>query len=69
VGLVRCLEYDGWAKDPFVETTGNGRRWVVETAYSTFKWLFGAHSMARCMVNIAREFARKASLYNMLVNI
>ena len=64
VALVKRLGYDGWA-----EATGYGRRWAVETAYSTFKRLFGEHSMARGMVNIARELAGKVSLYNMLVNM
>ena len=64
VGLVRGLGYEGWA-----EVVGYGRRWAVETAYSTFKRLFGEHSLARGMVNIARELAGKVSLYNMLVNM
>jgi hypothetical protein len=38
VDQVRRLGYDGWAR-----LTGYGRRWAVETSYSTFKRLFGAH--------------------------
>jgi hypothetical protein len=64
VGLVRSLGYEGWAK-----LVGYGRRWAVETVYSTFKRLFGEHSMARGVVNIARELAGKVALYNMLVNM
>ena len=64
VELVKSLGYDGWA-----ERVGYGRRWAVETAYSTFKRLFGEHSMARGVVNIARELVGKVSLYNMLVNV
>ena len=64
VGLVRSLGYDGWA-----ERVGYGRRWAVEAAYSTFKRLFGEHSLARSFENIARELAGKVSLYNMLVNM
>jgi len=64
VELVRKLGYEGW-----VELVGYGRRWAVETAYSTFKRLFGEHSLARSFENIARELAGKVSLYNMLVNM
>jgi hypothetical protein len=64
VGLIRELGYATWA-----EFTGYGRRWAVETAYSTFKRLFGEHSLARSFGNIARELAVKVSLYNMLVNM
>jgi hypothetical protein len=64
VGLVRSLGYEGWA-----ELVGYGRRWAVETVYSTFKRLFGEHSMARGVVNIARELAGKVALYNVLVNM
>jgi IS5 family transposase len=64
VGQVRELGYGTWA-----ELVGYGRRWVVETAYSTFKRLFGEHSLARSLVCIARELAGKVALYNMLVNV
>ena len=64
VELVRKLGYEGWA-----ELVGYGRRWAVETAYSTFKRLFGEHSLARGFENIVRELVGKVSLYNMLVNM
>jgi hypothetical protein len=64
VGRVRELGYDAWAK-----LTGYGRRWAVETAYSTFKRLFGEHSLARSFENIVRELVGKVALYNMLVNM
>ena len=63
VDQVRRLGYDGWAW-----LTGYGRRWAVETAYSTFKRLFGEHSLARSFENIARELVGKVALYNVLVN-
>jgi hypothetical protein len=63
VGMVRELGYDAWAR-----VTGYGRRWAVETAYSTFKRLFGEHSLARSFENIVRELAGKVALYNVLVN-
>jgi len=64
VGWVRELGYDAWAK-----LTGYGRRWAVETAYSTFKRLFGECSLARSFENIVRELVGKVALYNMLVNM
>ena len=63
VALIRELGYDAWAK-----LTGYGRRWAVETAYSTFKRLFGEHSLARILENVARELVGKVTLYNVLVN-
>jgi hypothetical protein len=63
VSQIRELGYEAWAK-----VTGYGRRWAVETSYSTFKRLFGEHSLARNLENIARELAGKVALYNMLVN-
>jgi IS5 family transposase len=63
VGRVRELGYEAWAR-----FTGYGRRWAVETAYSTFKRLFGGHSLARSFENIARELMGKVALYNVLVN-
>jgi len=58
------LGYEAWA-----EEKGYGRRWAVETAFSTFKRLFGEHSMARTRENITRELTAKVTLYNMLVNM
>ena len=58
------LGYEAWAK-----LKGYGRRWMVETAFSTFKRLFGEHSMARTLKNIARELVAKVALYNLLVNL
>jgi hypothetical protein len=64
VGLCRELGYGTWA-----ELVGYGWRWAVETAYSTFKRLFGEHSLARGFENIARELVGKVAVYNMLVNV
>jgi hypothetical protein len=64
VELVRSLGYGGWA-----ELVGYGRRWAVETAYSTFKRMFGEGSLARSFENIARELVGKVTLYNSLVNM
>ena len=41
----------------------------METAYSTFKRLFGEHSLTRSLENIAGELVEKVALYNLLVNM
>jgi len=48
---------------------GYGRRWSAETAFSTFKRLYGEYSMAKNMENIAKELSAKAYIYNMLINL
>lgn len=63
VSQIRERGYEAWAR-----ITGYGRRWAVETAYSTFKRLFGELSLARGFEGIARELAGKVALYNVLVN-
>ena len=63
VELVKRLGYDGWAR-----LSGYGRRWAVETAYSTFKRVFGEGCMAKTLGNIARELVGKVALYNVLVS-
>jgi hypothetical protein len=64
VEQVRRLGYDGRA-----EAVGHGCRWAAETVYSSFKGLFGEHSMARGVESIVKELAGNVSLYNMLVNM
>jgi IS5 family transposase len=58
------LGHQAWAR-----LKGYGRRWMVETAYSTFKRAFGEHCMARTMGNIAKELVAKATIYNLLINL
>ena len=58
------MAYEAWAK-----LKDYGRRWMAETAFSTFKRLFGEHSMARTLENIARELVAQVGLYNLLVNL
>ena len=58
------LGYEAWACEK-----GYGMRWMVETAYSTFKRLFGECSLSRTMENIAHELVAKVALYNLLVNM
>jgi len=63
VTLYKRLGEKGWT-----ELKGYGRRWSVETAYSTFKRTFGEFCMAKTMKNITREPAAKAYIYNTLIN-
>jgi len=58
------LGHEHWAR-----LKGYGRRWSVETAYSTFKRTFGESCMAKTFQNITKELAAKAFIYNMLINL
>lgn len=58
------LGHKQWAK-----LKGYGKRWSVETAYSTFKRTFGEFCMAKTMKNITKELATKAYIYNILINL
>jgi hypothetical protein len=46
-----------------------GRRWAVETAFSTYKRLYGEYCMSRNIENIERELKAKAYIYNTLINM
>jgi len=46
-----------------------GRRWAVETAFSTYKRLYGEHTISRNIENIERGLKAKAYIYNTLINI
>jgi hypothetical protein len=48
---------------------GYGRRWAVETALSTYKRLYGEHTMSRKIENIERDLKTKAHIYNTLINM
>jgi len=58
------LGYRCWA-----DRKGYGKRWSVETAYSTFKRTFGEFCMAKTMGNIEKEMMTKAYIYNTLINL
>jgi len=64
VRLYQSLGHKRW-----VRLKGYGRRWSVETAYSTFKQAFGEHCMAKTLENITKELVAKATIYNMIVNL
>lgn len=64
VSLYRRLGHQAWAK-----LKGYGKRWSIETAYSTFKRAFGEFCMAKTLKNIKKELMAKAFIYNMLINL
>jgi hypothetical protein len=64
VMTLKALEEKGWSR-----VMGYGRRWSVETAFSTFKRLYGEYSMAKSMENITKEMMAKAYIYNMIINL
>jgi len=64
VSLHKRLGDKCWSK-----LKGYGKRWSVETAYSTFKRTFGEYCMAKTIQNITKELATKAFIYNMLINL
>jgi len=46
-----------------------GKRWMAETAFSTFKRLFGEYCLSKAPINIVKELMAKAYIYNMVVNM
>jgi len=64
VTLYKHLGHKRWEK-----LKGYGKRWSVETAYSTFKRAFGESCMAKTFQNVKKELATKALIYNMLINL
>ena len=44
-----------------------GKRWRVEGAYSCIKRIFGEYVSAKKFVNMAREMAMKAAIYNRFI--
>jgi transposase len=62
--MFKTLGEKAWSR-----AKGYGRRWAAETAFSTFKRLYGEYCMARSMENIAKELSAKAYIYNMLINL
>jgi hypothetical protein len=64
VMILKTLGEGEWSR-----MMGYGRRWSAETAFSTFKRLYGEYSMAKNMENISKELSAKAYIYNMLINL
>ena len=55
-------DFEGWKKEK-----GYGDRWAAEGAFSCIKRIFGEYVSARKFVNMAREMAMKASIYNRFI--
>jgi len=64
ITLYKHLGHRRWAK-----LKEYGKRWSVETAYSTFKRTFGEYCMAKTFRNITKELTAKAYIYNTLINL
>ena len=64
VTLYKRLGHRRWA-----DLKEYGKRWSVETAYSTFKRTFGEFCVAKTMKNITKELTAKAYIYNTLINL
>ncbi|MEM3013346.1 MAG: transposase, partial [Candidatus Bathyarchaeia archaeon] len=64
VAMYKRLGHKQWTN-----LTGYGKRWSVETAYSTFKRTFGEYCMAKTMSNIEKEMTTKAYIYNTIINL
>jgi hypothetical protein len=62
--ILKMFGERGWSR-----VMGYGRRWAVETAFSTYKRLYGEHTMSRKIENIERELKAKAYIYNTLINM
>jgi hypothetical protein len=62
--MFKTLGEKAWSR-----AKGYGRRWSAETAFSTFKRLYGEYCMAKSMENITKELSAKAYIYNMLINL
>ena len=60
----KCLGHKRWTM-----LNCYGKRWGVETAYSTFKRTFGEYCMSKTMANIEKEMTAKAYIYNTLINL
>jgi len=62
--LEQLEDLEGWKK-----RTGYGRRWMVETAFSVFKRVFGESVAARSFKGMVQEIMIKASVYNLLMRL
>jgi hypothetical protein len=56
-------DYEGWKK-----RRGYGRRWMVESAISSFKGAFGEYVTAKKWKYMVNELLLKASVYNMFLS-
>ncbi len=64
VTLYKRLGHRRWA-----DLKDYGKRWSVETAYSTFKRTFVEYYVAKTMKNITKELTAKAYICNTLIDL
>jgi hypothetical protein len=64
---VKLYKNKGYKK--WVKSKKYGKRWSVETAYSTFKRIFGESCRAMTISNIIKEIIAKVYIYNMIINL
>lgn len=69
--MTRKLVAQEYLEDPdaWKRKHGYGQRWMVESAFSSFKRTFGEYVSARKFRNMAKEMIIKASLYNLLTGL
>jgi len=63
------IQYKRLGREKWTRLKDYGRRWIAETAYSTFKRAFEEYCIAKTMKNITKELAAKAYIHNMLINL
>lgn len=67
--MPRKLVAQEYLQDPkaWKRRHGYGQRWMVETAFSSFKRIFGEHVTSHKWKNMIRELYLKANLYNLFI--
>lgn len=65
--MLRNIEVNSQIKDLFKwkKKRRYGYRWMVETAFSSIKRMFGEHTSATKFQNMVKEMVMKGSLYNL----
>jgi len=65
--MPRKLVAQEYLQDPkaWKQRHGYGQRWMAETAFSTFKRLFGEYTSSIKFRHMAKEILIKATLYNL----
>jgi hypothetical protein len=64
-----AIKFKELGEEAWSRLMGYGRRWSAETAFSTFKRLYGEYCMAKNMETITKELSAKAYIYNTLINL
>ena len=62
-----AIEQQGFKPKAWSRIHRFGYRWRVEETFSIIKRVFGEYVMAKKFVNMAKEIAMKASIYNTFI--